>query len=165
MNEVSPDVVHLFSILKQVEERSKILKWAKTRPWRRSTHIWYESELLVVDLHDLNTKLAKESIHQCLDTLDEFETGALCFVTGMGKNSPGNVAKNRKMVMNLLRKKARKKESWSIHSPGMGRITLVFNPDKAPRSATGQLAPELKFAIGLFAFMLVFSMLHSCWPQ
>ena len=165
MNEVSPDVIHLFSILEQIEERSKVLKWSKTRPWRRSTHIWYESELLVVDLHDLNTKLAKETVHQCLNTLNAFETGALCFVTGMGKNSPGNFAKNRKMVMNLLRKKARNEESWSIHSPGMGRITLVFNQERAPRSATGKLAPELKFGIGFFGFLLLFSILHSCWPQ
>ena len=165
MNEASPDFLHLCSILKNVEERSKILKWSKSRPWRRNTHIWYESELLVIDLHDLNAKLAKETIYQCLDTLDTFETGALCFITGMGKNSPGNFAKNRKMVLELLQKKAQKNESWSIHSPGMGRIVLVFNPEKAPRSATGQLAPELKLAIGLFVFMLVFSMFHSCWPQ
>ena len=165
MNEASPDIHHLFSILQNVEEKSKILKWAKTRPWRRSTHLWYESELLVIDLHDLNTKLAKETVLKCLDTLDQFETGALCFVTGMGKNSPGNFAKNRKMVLNLLTKKSRKNESWDIHSPGMGRITLVFNQERAPRSATGQLAPGLKFGIGLFAFMLIFSMLHSCWPQ
>ena len=69
------------------------------------------------------------------------------------------------MVMNLLRKKAQKNESWSIHSPGMGRITLIFNPEKAPRVATGQLDPSLKFGIGLFGFMLLFSMFHSCWPQ
>lgn len=165
MNEASPDVLHLFSILKHVEDRSKLLKWSKTRPWSRGTHIWYESELLVIDLHDLNAKLAKETIHRCLDTLDTFETGALCFVTGMGKNSPGNFAKNRKMVMGLLQKKARKEESWSIHSQGMGRVTLVFDAQRAPRSATGQLSPELKLGIGLFGFMLLFSALHSCWPQ
>ena len=98
MTDVPADLNHVFSILKRVEEKAKTLRWSKTRPWKRSTHVWYESELLVVDLHDLNTKLAKETIHQCLDTLDKFETGALCFVTGMGKNSPRNFAKNRKMV-------------------------------------------------------------------
>ena len=165
MNEASPDVLHLFSILKRVEEKSKVLRWAKERPWRRKTHIWYESELLVVDLHDLNTKLAKETVHHCLDTLPQFETGALCFVTGMGKNSTGNVAKNKKVVKNILQKRARKNESWAIHSPGMGRVVLVFEPERAPRAATGQISWELKLGMIIFALMLVFSMLHSCWPQ
>lgn len=165
MNEASADVIHLFSILQRIEEKSNVLRWAKNRPWRRKTHIWYESELLVIDLHDLNTKLAKESVQQCLDTLDQFETGALCFVTGAGKNSPGNVAKIRKTVMNILQKKARKNESWAIHSPGMGRVVLVFQPEKAPRAATGQISMELKVGMVLFAIMLLLSMLHSCWPQ
>ena len=165
MSELSADVQNLYSILKRIEERAKVLRWAKDRPWKRSTHIWYEGELLVVDLHDLNSKLAKESVESCLDAAKKFQTGALCFVTGIGKNSPGNFAKNREMVYKILQKRLQKNTEWEIHSPGMGRLILVFNKENAPKAATGQLSTELKAGMVLFGFLLVLSMLHSCWPQ
>lgn len=165
MSELSSDVQNLYSILKRVEESAKILRWAKERPWKRSTHIWYEGELLVIDLHDLNSKLAKESVESCLNSVKKLETGALCFVTGIGKNTPGNFAKNREMVYKILQKRLQKEQSWEIHSPGMGRLILVFNKDTAPKSATGQLSMELKVGIVFFAILLILSLLHSCWPQ
>jgi hypothetical protein len=165
MSDISADLKHIYSILKRVEEKSKTLRWAKDRPWKRSTHIWYEGALLVIDLHDLNTKLAKESIEHCLDTIKKFETGALCFVTGIGKNSAGNLAKNREMVCKLLSKRAKKNEEWEVHSHGMGRTVLIFNKEKAPSSATGRISTELKVGMVLFLFLLVLSSLHNCWPQ
>jgi len=165
MSDYPKDLKTVYKILKSVEERAKALPWARKRPWKRGTHVWYEYDLLVVDLHDLNTKLAKDTLSRFVDAAEDFDTGAICFVTGIGKHSAGGFSKNREMVIKSLQKLARKKENWSIYSQGNGRIVLVFNKEAAPKSATGKLDPTLKAGIAIFIFLLLMSSLQHCWPK
>jgi len=165
MSDYPNDIQVMFSKLKSIEERAKSLRWSDKRPWKRKTHIWYEHDLLILDLHDLNSKLAKESVKRCVQSVKNFETGALCFITGIGKHSAGGFSKNSEMILKLLNKLSKKQEEWEIHSHGMGRLVLVFNKEKAPKRAKGRIDPTIKAGIVIFLIIMIMSSLNSYLPQ
>jgi len=117
----------------------------------------------MVDLHDLNTKIARNCVKSILEQHESIETGAVCFITGVGKNSNKQPAM-RSMVLKLLHKQAKKK-GWEVQLQGMGRIIIIFDATKAPASATGQLPKVFWVAAAVFILLLLGSLLHSCWPK
>ena len=163
MLQTHPDIEVICSVLPKIESEASRLRWAKNRPWTLKTHVWFENSLPMVDLHDLNAKLAKKSLQSILQAHSKIETGAICFITGVGKNSNIKPAM-RNMVLNLLHKAAQKND-WDVQLQGMGRVIIVFDPEKAPAAATGKLPKVFWFAVVGFILLLLGSMFHSCWPK
>ena len=165
MIDIHKDIKSLYAALKRVERQAEDLRWADKRPWFRKTHIWIERGLIVLDFHDLNTKLMKEAFKESVRIAKDFETGAICYISGVGKHSEGGFSKNKEILMKMLDKEVSKKKDWEWQPHGMGRMVLIIDKEKAPPSATGKLSPTMKFAIGAFAVLVIFSILHNMWPK
>ena len=163
MLKTHPDIEKMIRVLGKIESQAAQLRWAKNRPWTMKTHIWFENSLPMVDLHDLNTKLSKQCIKKILPLGTDFQSGAVCFITGIGKNSNLKPA-TRNMALNLLQKEAQKNK-WDVQLQGMGRIVVVFDEEKAPAAAKGKLSKTFWIATIGFVLLLLGSLLHSCWPK
>ena len=165
MSSLESDISALYGALKRIEREAEKLRWADKRPWKRKTHVWVESEIIVVDFHDLNTKLMKEAFEASVRVAKSFQSGAISFISGIGKHSAGNYSKNREILIKKLDKLVQNKSSWQWHSHGMGRFVLITDLEKAPPTATGKLSSTMKMAIIGFVVLLIISVLHSMWPK
>ena len=104
----------------------------------------------MIDLHDLNVRVARSAVHQAIQVAPDISTGAICLVTGRGRHSMGPPAL-RGMVASELRKACKAHDKWR-HRPGhAGRWMLISDPARAPRIATGELGPL--FWIGILLFV------------
>ena len=89
MQQKRSDIDRLSDSLQSVEEEACSLRWAKERPWRRDTHLWLETGMMVVDLHDLNASLSKRVLSAVAEIGESLECGGVLFVTGRGRHSVG----------------------------------------------------------------------------
>lgn len=137
-----------------LEDEARSLAWAKERPWRRETHLWVESGLPVVDLHDLDVRLARQ-LAQDLD-FNELQGGAICFITGRGKHSVSGRSALREAVSGVLQARAQE-EGWQLRPAGAGRLILVTDGAMAPAHTSGRLSPV--FWLGVVAFLALASWL------
>lgn len=135
---MNPDLEFLSQALSHVEQRAQKLPWAKTRPWKTTSHIWLEHALPTIDFHDLGQSLAKEVLDTVVLSTEQLESGAVMLITGAGRHSLGNHAAIKTLVGEHLRELAQERE-WEFSPRGPGRFILVFDPDRAPPSATGKL--------------------------
>jgi len=144
---MSDDVERLREELKPIAEAATDLKWADKRPWKAETHVFWESAVPTVDLHDLNAKLAKKAVLQACT--HESETGALFFVTGRGRHSLGPGVLGGVVKSEL--KKICDGKDWSFRPAGPAKYVLITDRKKAPGAATGALGPLFWLFVGLLA--------------
>ena len=154
----SNDATLIRGKLEEVEQSSTTLKWASERPWNRQSHVWLESGLPVVDLHDLNMRLARKAVRATLEVADELRCGAVCFVTGRGRHSMGPPAL-KGMVAAELRRACEENPEWSQRAGHAGRWMWIIDPKRAPRVATGQLGPAFWIGILLFIALSIWALL------
>ena len=151
---MSDDVSRIQEQLIRVERDAKKLPWAAERPWTRQTHVWWENDMPIVDLHDLGVSLGRKSVRQVGRIAGKLESGAVCFVTGVGKNSMGP-SKMRAATQSVLGDMTDKKDGWWFRPLGPGRFVLITDEDKAPRAAKGELGPLFWGGVIFFLVLLV----------
>ncbi len=141
-----------------VEAEARGLRWAEERPWRRASHLRVEGEMVHLDLHDLNASCAKRAVRAVIDRVPDLQTGAVAFITGVGRHSigPGVLGE---VVRGELSRVVRR-EGWSYSPAGKGALVLVFDPDSAPGQASSRLGPFFY----LVAALLVLGLLAALPP-
>jgi hypothetical protein len=143
------DIERIHAALRTLEAEADTLTWAKSRPWRVETHVFAQGALPVVDLHDLNAKLARQAVRAVLEFAEELEAGAVRFVVGRGRHSMGPGGTLGKVVRKLL-KRAVAERDWRFRSDA-ATLTLIVDPAKAPAAATGDLGLGFWLMMGGFA--------------
>ncbi|MCB9796745.1 MAG: hypothetical protein H6741_28940 [Alphaproteobacteria bacterium] len=124
------------------------MPWAKERPWRVESHVWEERGLVVCDLHDLSVRLGAEAVERASEVLGE-ALPAVCFVTGVGRHSVDGRSRLREVVLDEVDRVAQA-EGWRWRVPREGRVVLIADPSRAPRSATGELGPLFWAGVAVF---------------
>ncbi len=152
---MADDIDRLRRELAPVAEGARELHWADKRPWTPETHVFWESSVPTIDLHDLNAKLAKMAVNLSIET--EPEAGAIFYITGRGRHSLGPGVLGGVVKSEL--KKACKGKSWSFRPSGPARYVLITDRNKAPGAATGALGP----LFWLFAALLVAGIAAVIW--
>ena len=158
-----PDIDFLQSQLTQIAVEARKLPWYKERPWSTDSHVWREKGVPIIDLHDLNTRLARKVIKATGRKVGELETGCLCYVTGVGSHSMGD-SPIAKMATGILSDIA-SHNKWGFHPLGPGRLVIISDPEKAPDAATGKLGRIWWVGIAFFFVLFFFVLLRSCWPN
>ena len=120
--------------LQAVEREAVELPWADGRPWRVETHVWFESNLAVVDLHDLSAALARQVVRTVVS--HPSDTGAVVFVHGHGTRL-GASQVLRHLVRRELRSACDDHPGWTWRQSGGGRTIWISDPARAPAQATG----------------------------
>ena len=143
------DIERIRAALRTIETEADSLTWAESRPWRVETHVFAQGALPVVDLHDLNAKLARQAVRAVLEFAGELEAGAVRFVVGRGRHSMGPGGTLGKVVRKLL-KRAVAERDWRFRADA-ATLTLITDPAKAPASATGDLGLGFWLLMGGFA--------------
>ncbi len=140
MSATGQDIEQLAAVLAPIEATARGQRWDRERPWRVETHLWVEEGLVVLDLHDLGAKGAKQAVRTVLALASDkgLASGAVAFVTGRGRRSAGNPVL-KELVGRRLAAAAGDHADWSMHVVGAGRICLVTDPSKAPRKAQNSL--------------------------
>ena len=128
------DVRHLQHSLERVAREARRLSWAKERPWAPDTHVWAEGALPVVDLHDLSVKLALKVVERAIDVQGGLQSGAVSFITGVGRHSTSGSAQLHPAVGGYLAQAcaAHAEAGWSFRADGPGRFVLIIDPERAP---------------------------------
>ena len=88
--------------LREVETLAATLPWAQERPWTRKTHLRWEGDRPVVDLHDLSRPLAEAATRAVLAALDRGDLDQVRLITGKGRRSKDGPVL-RGAVKNLIR--------------------------------------------------------------
>ena len=156
------DVVKLQNWLVDVERDAKKLNWHKERPWLVKSHIWSEKGVPYVDLHDLNTRLARKAVKIVIRSADQLEVGAFGFVTGIGRHSMGE-ASIPKMTIGVLGDACSAK-GWGCHPIGQGRLVCITDRERAPAAALGGMGRGMWLFVVGFCVLLVAVTLKNCWP-
>lgn len=136
---MADDVARLRKVLQPFEREATEQPWAKERPWTVKTHVWWENELAVVDLHDLGAALARKVAREAVS--EPADRGALLFVHGRGKHSMGKTQVLRGVLQKELERVCLEHQGMSFRSVGTGRMVWVSDPDKAPRWTRGVWGP------------------------
>lgn len=147
------DVGRLRQALHGVEGASTALRWASERPWRTDTHVFWQSSVPTVDLHDLNAKLAKRVVAEVVAIEADLTSGAVCLVTGLGRRSTGPAVLG-KVVSGALRRAAQDTD-WEVRPAGAARWMVIFDPSAAPAAATGALGWGFWLLVVLFAAAVI----------
>ncbi len=149
----SQDLQTLRAALQPLENLADELPWAHERPWRVRTHVRAEGELLVADLHDLNARAARQAVRLVAERAESLRTGAVVFVTGVGRHSigPGVLGDVLRGELGRLRHE----RGWNYAPAGSGRYALILDPARAPASFGGGLGPL--FWLVAFLFGLAFA--------
>ncbi len=146
---MTSDVELLAEATRHVEERAKQLPWADKRPWKTSSHIWLERGVPTLDLHDLGQSLAQEVLRITVLSTEKMTCGAVMVITGAGKHSVGNHSVIKAMVADQLRVLSQTRD-WEFSPRGPGKFLLVYDREKAPPAARGELGA------GFWLVVLVF---------
>lgn len=132
------DLATLRRALQPHERAADEQPWAEERPWRTKTHLWWENDLVVVDLHDLGAQIAREVIRSVL--AERPERGGVIFVHGRGKRSAGKTVLRGLLHKELDVARAENPQT-SYRLAGSGRTVWISDPDRAPRWAKGHWGP------------------------
>ena len=142
----------------EIPRKAGLLPWADQRCWKFDTHIWEEVDgdkcMIVVDLHDLTVKLARDVVYKSMRTVSS-KVGAICFVTGQGNHSAQG-PKILPMTLEVVQQQADKKD-WTIQTR-QGRVLVIFDEDMVPQQVSGTLSKTMVYGIYLF-FALLFAIL------
>lgn len=151
------DAQRLSGTLSRLERDARKLRWHAERPWAASSHVWAEGPLLVVDLHDLSVKLAKRAVEKAWKL--DLQSGAVCFITGVGNNSIDGTSRLMPAVQGMLASACEKNDDWSYRSGGPGRIVLITDPSRAPEEAQTSLPRGFWLLVALIAAAIAFAFL------
>ena len=132
---------------------AKQLPWADKRRWTFKTHLWFESDLLVVDLHDLNVKLARKVVKKLIRKAEKWDLGCICFVTGVGNHSEDK-ATIRPMAIGILQDISDEK-GWRLLSGTQGRLSVILDEDRAPLEVTAKLSKTMMFGVYIFLALII----------
>lgn len=147
------DVGRLRRALDPLEADARRQRWDAERPWRTTTHVRREGELVVVDLHDLKVALARRAVHAAFDT--ELAEGAVVFVTGRGRHTAGPSSPLRQSVVGTLQKACGTTEGWSYRLVGPGRVAWIHDRRRAPAQLVGGGGGWLWLWLALLALAFV----------
>lgn len=143
----------------EIPREAKSLPWADKRAWAFKTHLWFENDMLVVDLHDLNVKLARKVIKKIIRKAEKWDVGCVCFVTGVGKHSDDK-AKIRPMAIGLLQDISSDK-GWRLLSGTQGRLSVILDEERAPQEVTAKLSKTMMFGVYIFLALILFLFLRG----
>ncbi|MEQ1501647.1 MAG: hypothetical protein ABMB14_05420 [Myxococcota bacterium] len=150
---MADDVAVLRKRLRDVERDAADLPWAndakRGRRWTVATHVWWENDVPVVDLHDLGAAGARSAVDAVL--ANPAEAGAVVFVHGRGKHSRGPQVLH-KVVQAELARACGAEAGWSFRTLGPGRTVWISDRSRAPASVTGGWGCGLRL---VFAGLLV----------
>ena len=146
------DVERLRATLERFEHEARSLPWANDRRWSTASHVWSEHEAPMIDLHDLNVKLANEVVEAVIAAAPTCRSGGFVFVTGRGTHSLGGRSDLLDSVASTLDRHCRS-EGWTWHSARAGRLVLVTDAARAPAIASGKL--PLAIVVGAIVFLLL----------
>ncbi len=149
------DLRCLSEALSRIEPKADKLPWASERPWRTDTHVWVESGVPTIDLHDLGPALAKAVVEIVSEHGSELKTGAACLITGRGRHSIGR-AVLPEVVGDALHSVAQV-HGWRVRQGAAGRIIVITNERLAPRGATGALGPGFWLGVSVFAVLAIWA--------
>ncbi len=152
-----PDLERLSDSLQAVEEDARTLRWAQERPWRRESHLWMETGMVVIDLHDLNASLSKRVVSAVAELGESLECGGALFVTGRGRHSVG-VPVLGQVVAGKLGHYERER-GWRYRDVGGGRMLMVVDEGRIP----GRYRAGMPIGISLF-FVFFLCALASTLP-
>ena len=145
----------------EIPQKAKRLPWGDKRRWMFKTHLWLEHEddktLVVLDLHDLNVKLARDVVYQSTKKMSS-SVGAICFVTGKGNNSSDG-PKLLPMTIDIVQQLADKND-WNVLSQP-GRVLVVYDATKSPSKVTGELSKTIVWGVYLFFALLAIILIRS----
>lgn len=113
-----------------IEVDARTLRWADERPWTVRTHLRVEDGVVVLDLHDLNARLAKQALDALIPLAETAESGAVVVVTGRGLHSRGGSVLPQLAHKRLLA--AARHRGWRVTIPRAGRIALVADESRIP---------------------------------
>ncbi|MCB9761429.1 MAG: hypothetical protein H6739_16420 [Alphaproteobacteria bacterium] len=133
--------------LAPLADAARSLSWNRERPWRPESHVWSESGLVVVDLHDLSVRLGVEAVERAAALAPEL--AAVVFVTGRGRHSVEGRSRLNDGVTEAVEALCAAR-GWAWRVPRPGRVLLIADPARAPRAATGALGPL--FWLGALGF-------------
>ena len=131
------DLTRLREALGDVEKAARGLPWAKERPWRVDTHVFVESDLPVIDCHDLGTRQTEQVCDAVIEHGPHLQAAATALITGRGRHSVGP-ARLPQVVRQRLGEACRT-HGWRLRIPRAGRFVVVIDPKRAPAAATGAL--------------------------
>lgn len=151
------DAQRLAGTLRRVERDAKKLMWYDERPWAASSHVWVEGPMPVVDLHDLSVKLAKRVVEKAWKL--DLQSGAVCFITGVGNNSIDGKSKLKVAVHGMLASACEKNEAWAFRADGPGRFVLITDPQRAPEEVQTSLPRGFWILVALIAAAIAFAFL------
>lgn len=157
MNHKPTDIDRLAESLQDVQERARGLRWAKERPWRLDTHLWFEEGIVVIDLHDLNAALAKRVLNCVSEVGETLACGGALVITGRGRHSVG-VPVLRQAISGILRRMERD-QGWRHRDVGGGRVLVVVDEGRIP----GRYRAGMPVGINLF-FVVFLVALASTLP-
>lgn len=129
------DVDAYRQLLAPIEKEARGQPWDATRPWRVATHVGWDGELPVVDLHDLKAGPAKRAVRAVLQR--PADAGAVAFVTGRGRHTLGATPILKKVVEKELRRACQRAPDWRFRPLGPARWVWISDPERAPAAATG----------------------------
>jgi hypothetical protein len=152
------DVERLRRALQPIEVRARDLRWADERPWKVKTHVWGEQDLGVVDLHDLNAKVARLAARAVEEVATDLDAGAVLFVVGVGRRSAGSPVLGT-VVLKVLRD-----GPFRGRRAAHGRIALIVDPSRAPAAATGASGWGMTLLWLFFAAAVLAVLVNSCMP-
>ena len=142
-----------------IEDKASRLPWSNLRRWTFETHLWVEQSMLVIDLHELNVKLAKQVIRKTCQIATSMDYACICFVTGQGNKSEGK-AKIRPMAIEVVGEIALKK-GWKITSGTQGRLAIILDEERAPAVVTSKLSNTVVVGMYLFFALILFLFLRG----
>jgi hypothetical protein len=151
------DIDRLARPLQSVEEDALSLRWAKERPWKRDTHLWFESGMLIIDLHDLNASLSKRVLSAVEELGESLEGGGAIFVTGRGRHSVGLPVLGQVVSGRLSR--LERERGWRYRDVGGGRWLMVVDESRI----SGRYHEGMPIGISLF-FVVFLAALATTLP-
>ena len=143
--------------LMPVEDAARRQGWDGERPWRRRSHVWWEGDVLTIDLHDLKARNAGRAVEAVLSVADQLDAPAVAFIVGRGRHSLGKGVLPE-VVGQKLAAACGPHPVWTAR-PIAGRWMLALDPARAPAVATGRLGWVFWLGVAAFAALAVWACL------
>jgi Smr domain len=140
-------------MLGEIERSAAAQPWADQRPWTAATHVFWEGEVPVVDLHDLKATLARDAVRTVLTR--PAEGGAVIFVHGHGRHTVGAGSVLRDVVAKELRRACAEVSHWSYRPLGPARWVWITDWERVPAKVSGGGGGSLAWVVGLAFGVLV----------